>query len=478
MATVNQAIEKARSATYPSRDLLNRRTFCLSALGAAGLAIGGGGCREKQTGPPNVILIVLDTVRADHLGCWGYKRRTSPRIDTWARVSTAYRHAYATAPWTLPSHATIFTGRHTFQHGLDASLRTGANGEIEVVEPPVPDSEIMLAETLREAGYVTAAFTANTAYMSMRWNFMQGFNVYEVQRRPGIEMLEPVSTWLRARKNGPFFLFVNFMDAHFRYNTKPCPGAFDEPVSQDTGLINKLLESVLPGDKPADEQLVREVTAQYDMGIANADYAMGQMLDDFEKQGVYDNSLIIVTSDHGEFLGEHLLAQHSKDLYEEVLHVPLLVKAPGQRQGRWSDKPVSLIQLYGTMLDAAGIGQASQAPDLETDAPLLAELRYSRPWDVKSPVWGKRFNRIRTAYYEFPWKIIHSSDGRHEMYHLQEDPAEANNRVDESPDRARDMLARLAAIKPLSAVPVPSAGHRIPELTEQDKEALRSNGYL
>lgn len=471
-------IDYAR-AGHGSEIRVNRRSFCFSALGAMGLL---SGCGAVKSGPkqtrPNLVLIVLDTVRADHVGFWGYGRRTSPHLDAFALESTAYRYAYSTAPWTLPSHATILTGRYTFQHGVEASLRPNHNGLPDVVEPAVPDSEVMLAETLRDSGYSTAAFTANEAYMSERWNFTQGFSPYSVKRRPGVEMIEQVASWLRLQKGSPFFLFVNFMDAHFHYNTKPCPGAFDEPVSQDPTLVNKLLDNVLPGDKPADPQLIREVTAQYDMGIANADYALGGLLAELRKQGLYDDALIIVTSDHGEFLGEHLLAQHSKDLYEEVLRVPLLVKAPGQRQGLWEERPVSLIQIYGTLREAAGLESGSPAPSLGTTAPLLAELHYSRSWDVSNPVWGKRFMRLRTAYYEFPWKIIHSSDDRHELYNVIEDPAETNNRIGEMSERAQGMLGRLAAIKPPSAEP-PSPGNlQAPELTEEDRERLRSAGYL
>lgn len=455
---------------------LSRRTFCLSALSTIGLAAGAAGCKTSLR-PPNLILIVLDTVRADHLSCWGYKRQTSPHIDSFACESTVYRQARATSPWTLPSHTTLFTGQYSFQHGVEARSETNPDGQMDIVEPAVPDSATMLAETLRAAGYATAAFTANTPYMGVRWNLTQGFDSYEVERLPGVAMIKPIETWLRGHKNPPFFLFVNFMDAHFPYNTKPCPGALDEPVPQDNSLAKKLMEAVLPGEKPADDSLVRDVTAQYDMGIANADYAVGQLMATLRQFDLYDGSLVIVTSDHGEFLGEHLLAQHSKDLYEQVLHVPLLVKLPRQRIGQWNDGPVSLVQLYGTIQRVLRAQDLPAAPHLDEPQPLLAELNYSRPWDITHPIWGRRFRRLRTAYYELTWKFIHSSDGRHELYNLREDPSETKNRVHELPDLAHNLLARLEAIKPLSAKPN-LTNQPPPELTEQDREALRASGYL
>jgi arylsulfatase A-like enzyme len=371
----------------------------------------------------------------------------------------------------------LFTGQYSFQHGVEARSETGPDGKTNIVEPAVPDSATMLAETLRAAGYSTAAFTANVAYMSTRWNLAQGFDTYEVERRPGAAMLKPIESWLGGHRNRPFFLFVNFMDAHLPYNTIPCPGAFNEPVPQDNSLVKKLLEAVLPGEKPAEDSLVRDVTAQYDMGIANDDHAVRQLIAALKQSNLYDESLIIVTSDHGEFLGEHLLAQHSKDLYEQVLHVPLLVKLPRQQTGQWNDRPVSLVQLHGTIQRVLNVQDLPGAPHLDDARPFLAEINYSRPWDINNPIWGHRFQRLRTAYYELPWKFIHSSDGSHELYNLAEDPSESKNRVNELPELSANLLARLEAIKPLSAEP--HLTNRLPpELTKQDREALRANGYL
>jgi len=457
---------------------MNRRAFCLSSVGALGTLLAGASGCGNTTRRPNIVLIVLDTVRADHVSHWGYHRRTTPNLDKFSLDATAYRRAYSTSPWTLPAHATLFTGLYSFQHGVEAILERDAEGKEMVREPPLPDSAITVAEILKAEGYATAAFTANTAYMSAWTNLGQGFDVYDVQRRPGVEMTEPISSWLRTQHAKPFFLFVNYIDAHFQYNTKPCPGAFDEPVSQDKSLIIKLADAVMPGIQSADAQLVKEVTAQYDLGIANADLAMGQVLDYLKQSGLYDDSVVFVTSDHGEFLGEHLYVQHSKDLYEEVLRVPLLVKAAGQSQGTWCERPVSLVQLFGAVLDAAQAGQTLTAPSLDATAPLLAEIHYTRNYDFVNPIWGHRFRRLRTAYYEYPWKLIRSSDGHHELYNVEEDPKEATNRFGEIPDLASQLAKGLASLNPLSDAPPAPAATPSPGLSEQDKEALKANGYL
>jgi len=357
-------------------------------------------------------------------------------------------------------------------------LTVDKQGALDVYEPPVPDSPLMLAETLGGAGYNTAAFTANRAYMSERWNFGQGFDIYSCQRLPGIELLESVRPWLRKQNGQPFFLFVNFMDAHMPYNTKTCPGAFKAAVPQDESLVKKLVEAVLPGVKPPDKSLVENVTAQYDMGIANADYAFAQLMNMLDEMDLHDNSVVVVTSDHGEFLGEHLLAQHSKDLYEPVLHVPLLVKLPGQRVAKEVTRPVSLVQVYGTLLRAAEIQPPYSVANLDQDTPIVAEINYSRSWDITNPRWAHRFKRLRTAFYDFPWKLIRSSDGRHELYNLDNDPGELHNCFNEQPERTKQMMARLAAMKPAAPESPPAPREEKPKLTEEQKEILKANGYL
>jgi arylsulfatase A-like enzyme len=376
----------------------------------------------------------------------------------------------------------MFTGEYPYQHGVVGKLQLDEQGQETIVDPPLPDSAETLAEILQAEGYATAAFTANTAYMSEWCNLHQGFQRYEVERLDGMDVIAPASTWLDEPRDAPFFLFVNLMDAHFPYNTKPCPGAFAGAVPEGEQPVRQLLEDVLPGDKEADPSLVEAVMLQYDRGIAHADRATGALLERLADMGEWDNTLIVIASDHGEFVGEHRLAQHSKDVYEEVSRVPLLVKEPGRGQAGVVNRPVSLAQIFRTVLDTCEIdaakGSRACVPALDSAAPVLAELYFSRRWDFTHPVWGKRFRRIRTAYYELPWKLIHSSDGAHELYDIVQDPREAHNRFAEAPERADELLARLAAMKPLPSEPAPSAPVDVPNLDEQALEALRSSGYL
>ncbi|MCZ6816562.1 MAG: sulfatase, partial [Planctomycetota bacterium] len=280
---------------------------------------------------PNVILITLDTLRADHLGCYGYDRPTSPRIDAFAETATLYRRGYATSPWTVPTHGSLFTGKFPYEHGAHSFK----------VDRPVmnvnrlPLEHLTLAEALKSEGYQTGAFIANNGYLTAGSQFNQGFDTYHVERVYADTLNERIFAWLDARRDKRFFIFINHIDTHRPYNTAPRPGITDRPVVRDQGqLLDRLYAAVMPGTGPIPSDLVARVTDQYDTAVANVDAAIGSLLDKLESMGIYDRTLIVLTSDHGEYIGEHHLVEHSKDVYQEVLWVPLIVKGVGQTSGK------------------------------------------------------------------------------------------------------------------------------------------------
>ena len=247
---------------------------------------------------PNVVLLVLDTVRAGHLGCYGYARRTSPAIDAFATDATRYACARATAPWTLPSHASMFTGRFPFEHGAHRYKGSFLLHLAKIHSKPLPERWPTLAEALRAEGYATGGFTANSGYTARRYALCQGFDTYEVDRQPAVMLNGRVFRWLDGQKGNPFFLFVNYMDAHYPYNTTPRPGLLDVPPLPGKKPFNKLSEHVMPGGSaPLPSELVQCVTDQYDTGIANADLAVGELLNALRDLGVYDQTMVIVASD-------------------------------------------------------------------------------------------------------------------------------------------------------------------------------------
>ncbi len=421
-----------------------------------------------------MVLLSLDTVRADHLGCYGYARKTSPRLDAFAAGATRYRRSLASASWTLPTHASLFTGRYAFEHGAHGLRSSDGTRSLRPLDP----AALTLAESLRDNGYATAGFAANTAFLSPRCGLNQGFETYRLRRQPARELNRTALAWLAGVKDRPFFLFINYMEAHRPYDTRPRAGLLDRPVSQDTELIPKLYAAVMPGTADAPPELVRDLVDQYDTAIANLDEELGQLLDSLRDLGHDADTVIVVTADHGEFFGEHRLAEHSKDVYQEVLAVPLIIRSPGQQAGVVVDTLVSSVDVPRLILDhfADAGAWSSQFPFAPGNHPVLAEVYYARPKDLLNPAWGARFDRVRTALIEWPLKLIESNDGQSELYDLNSDPREALNLFATRRDAARRLQATLDQFR--KGRPRSEADVEAGPLDEQEQEELRALGYL
>jgi arylsulfatase A-like enzyme len=318
---------------------------------------------------------------------------------------------------------------------------------------------------------------ANAGYLAKRYGCDQGFDTYRVGRAPASHKNRQAFEWLEGRAGGPLFLFLNYMDAHRPYNTTPRPG-FSAP--RDDGLIVRLYDAVMPGTAPVPAALRQQVIDQYDLAIANLDQEVGRLLDRFRELGLYDDAVVVITSDHGEYFGEHHLVEHSKEVYQQALHVPLLVKAPGQRAGRVLDTVVSSVDVPRLVLEhfPASRRERLQAlfPYAPGNHPVLAEIYYTRTKDLFHPLWGHRFDRVRTALLDWPIKLIESSDGRHELYDLAADPRESSSLFETRRDLAERLSARLAGFRRAHpAHPMPDAAR---PLSPDEEEELRSLGYL
>ena len=398
------------------------------------------GCAVEQP-DHNVILITIDTLRADHLGCYGYEKLpTSPRMDAFADQATRYTRHYASSPWTLPTHASLFTGLNPFEHGA-VTIPTKTADENNVL--PLPTSRTTVAEVFQEAGARTGAVVANSIFLGETWQVNQGFDDYIFDDKAGPEVKAPevnghVYQWLdQQNAKEPFFLFINYMDVHKPYNTTPRPGFLDPPAVVDNGeLIEKLYQQAMPGDEPVDEALRQQVIDQYDTGVANVDEQIGLLLDQLKDLGLYENTQIILTSDHGEYFGEHHLVEHSKDVYQEALWTPLIIKDPGQKEGRVAEELVSSIDvpflIFEQFEGKFGDKNLERFPAVPGEHLVIAENRYTRQKDLFNEQWGQRFNRLRAVVYQGqgPYKYIHSSDSNHELYDLEQDPFEEHNLID------------------------------------------------
>ena len=442
----------------------------------AGLGAGPPTPEEKRM--PNVVLITLDTLRADHLSCYGYERATSPRIDAFAREATRYTRSMATSPWTLPTHASLFTGKLPREHGA----HTTKVGRRSPRERPLSGHHVTLTEVLREAGYSTGAFVTNIGYLAAKYGFNQGFETYHVERVPARKLSGFALTWLREHREKPFFLFLNYMDTHRPYAAQPAHAeVVGEAPGYDGGkLLTSLYSAVMPAKGPVPTELAAQVVKQYDTAIVNLDAGIGDLLDGLREQGLHDNTLIVLVSDHGEYFGEHHLVEHSKDVYQEALFVPLIIKDPGQRKGRVVETIVSSTDVPRLMLDGFPRSWAERYHGLFTDVPgnhaVVSENYYTRGKDLRNKEWGHRFDRVRTVLFDWPLKYIRSSDGMHELYDIEADPLEARNLITvraAEAGRLAQELRRLDVQRPPW-----KGGKTPPRMSEEERDRLRSLGYV
>lgn len=454
-----------------------------------------------------VILIVLDTVRADHLSIYGYRRKTTPSLEEFARDATLYTHGVAAADVTLTSHASMFTGLYPSQHGAYYAPPDFAVGH------PLEPQFRTLAEIFADAGYRTLGLVANHGYLGHSFGFSQGFQYYD-QRVPvrflahqqGQYLRQAVRNGLAALATSPepdlvyrtadeinkeafklldelggeraFFLFINYMDAHWPYRPPP---PFDSrfPGRRD-GLFSlngygEIAEEVMKLRRTITPEGRAHLSSLYDGAIAYLDSRLGALVARLKQLGVYDDSLIIMTSDHGETFGERNLMGHGVSVYQDQIYVPFIIKYPAGHQPGVFERPVSHVDLLPTILDASGFQVPAGGPgrsllaDSEPDRLLISE---SFPRGVLVDL-SPRFRRVERALVAGRLKLITSTTGKRELYDLGID---ADERRDLSHDRraAATLLATSLTAWVDSAARQPRSPAKI---DKQTLERLRSLGY-
>lgn len=410
----------------------------------------------------NVVLIVVDALRADHLGCYGYSGNTSPNIDNFAKKATLFLGAFSQATWTLPSFASIFTSKYVGQH------------KVFNTERKLSDSEMTLAEILKIFGYKTAAFTSGV-YLNRKFNLSQGFDTYEdipflldSPIKANIkETLPRLLTWLDNNQNDKFFLFLHIMEVH---PPLYLPEDGDDNIFDPDykGKIDNLSLSLQLRDKVCGDLLfdkwrlmklsnedTNHVISHYDAAINYVDRYIGGLLAKLEERGLMENSIIILTADHGLDLFDHkTLFNYTRQLpYEEIMHVPLIFFYPEINQGSKSiNTPVQLIDLYPTILELLDIppnkniegkSLVSLIEGKETDS--SDRLAYCTGCDsrsknmrecshaVRAPEWkfiNRPFMPSRSYFEGNPLNLIRifrSFLAFPELYNVKRDPQELDN---------------------------------------------------
>ncbi|MGH9385398.1 MAG: sulfatase [Vicinamibacterales bacterium] len=401
---------------------------------------------------PNVLLIVLDTVRAKSLSLYGYHRATSPNLDRFARRGTVFNRAFATAPWTLPSHGSMFTGRHP--HELSAAIAS-----------PLDATHPTIAEALAGHGYVTAGFVANTWYGKAAFGLARGFLHYEVEsttamtsfmkssfgrvvlaagkvkehfethdnfdRKSAEEVNRAFLAWFSERPPGrPFFAFLNYCDAHGNY-LPPEPFALKFSRTRPRGDIDS---KPFAEWSPAE---IKELNDAYDGAVAYLDDQLGRLVDALENQGTLKNTVVIVTSDHGEQFGEHNLLEHVNSLYPALLHVPLVIVSPPNPGGRQIDRPVSLRNVPATIFELIGLHDPVGFPgrpilwrddSVGSDDGEIVLAEAPRSTERSLPEWyPTRRGALKSVVFQGWQYILNIGDGTEELFDLQSDPESDSN---------------------------------------------------
>jgi len=404
---------------------------------------------------PNVLLIVADALRADHLGCYGYDRPTSPQIDKFANESVVFEKAMSNAPWTKPSLGTVFTSLYPHEH---QALYWMDN---------LNTAYITLAEVFSEMNYTTFAVQANPV-LTKKYNFQQGFKHYnELILKTGEEVTAKFNTWLEKNKSRPFFAYLHFMDSHLPYNAPDEFKAMFEPEALDSQITSlhgayqiRILNEI--GLSSEDKQHLINL---YDAEVRYFDWHFGKIVDNLKKLKILNKTIVILTADHGEEFWEHNGIEHGHTLYNEVLQVPLIIKFSSKFPTKRIKSFVHLIDLFPTILNMTRIDKdlflrgRNLTPVILNDSPINDESYFE----------GILAGAEKKAVIKDGWKLIENTGLKNkeafnflggleifkyseqergfELYDINNDFSEKFNLINEYPQVATNLKKRLLAFR-------------------------------
>jgi arylsulfatase A-like enzyme len=459
---------------------------------------------RKHPSHPNVLIVLWDTTRADHLSFLGSKKPTTPNMDEWSKTGVVFEKAIAPSMWTVPSHASMFTGLTTTTHGADYDYRW------------LDASYVTLAEWLGQNGYDTYAFSANPNLADNRINLLQGVDRVEMAWRghwkpevakttreklierdrsteispswPGHnngafyynaapQTAEALDGWLDARgdTDKPFFAYLNYMECHkprvpsLEARTKMAddPAQLELGLQTDMSLDSQLLYGI--GKKEFTPAELAAIDSVYDAALFELDQWTGKLLADLKQRGVLDDTIVVFTSDHGENLGDHHLMGHRQGVYQALVHVPLVISWPGHLKPRRVQEPVSNMDLYYTLAKLAGFepppGPQPQFRDDQLATPAKAVFSETIGIDREGILKVTSSDEDRSKWMQTyqtvlqdGWKLIVTSSGEKELYNLINDPDELADQADRQAEKVAALTATLDAWK--ATVPPYDPAHR------------------
>lgn len=481
---------------------------------------------------PNVLWVVWDTARADHLDLYGYARHTTPFLSQWSKDARVFDDALSVAGYTLPAHASMFTGLYPSEHCTN-------NDNVRL-----DDAFTTIAELFKGAGYRTFLFSANPHIASdPAGNFTQGIDRAEHPWSPQYAeealrivraKLEPedrsseLPGVLAAAREGrvqlsqgnikaageiaktatlrwlessdaqkPFFVFLNYMEAHRPYIP---PRRFREQLLSPADVarsyqVDRSWQQMWEytfGLRDYDSDEIELTRATYDAALLELDDLLRDLLGGLREAGHLDDTIVVLTADHGEQLGEQHMLDHQYSVYQAVLRVPLILYAPGRVTAGHEARPVMTFDLFPTLLELAGIKKppGSRSHALSLLAPQADRVRFAEePATPKigieqvaplHPGWDPSpFRRRLRTLIEGSHKFIWGSDGRHALYDLAADPHETHNQIADQPELAAKLASDLDRyFATLDRCKMPSHPHDRRQLTPEQQELLKGLGYI
>jgi len=447
------------------------RCFVTSSLAVLGACAPPSESEEASAAPRpfarSVVLISIDTLRADHLGSYGYGRPTSPNLDALAARGARFTNCWSTAPWTVPAHFSMFTGLYPRSHGVDGW------------EKSLAEETGTLAAAMKAAGFATAAFV-NVKLLSDERGYGRGFDHYELvqpAKRPWstTDVVERVLAWHAEHASERYFLFVHLYDVHSDYVARRpymrelADLDYRGPVRGTTRQLKKLRQGKIG---PWGEEEARRLRDLYDAGIRQLDDEIRPLLDAV----VADDVLVMVTSDHGEEFFDHGSVLHGRTVYEELVHVPLVLVGPGVEPGRTVDANVSIVDLMPTALASTGIAIPDGLEGVD-----LGPTWLGGPFDDERLLFGEadkwlamEEGNYRRAVRRGSFKLVYDAlSDRREVYDLSVDPDELHDLSGAEPALSKALALELERFE---------AGAReledSLELSEEELEALKELGYF
>jgi arylsulfatase A-like enzyme len=425
---------------------------------------------------PNVVLYVVDTLRTDRMSLYGYARPTSPELERRAGNAYVFEQAYAAGSFTAPSVTALLASRRA--------------SEMRGVMNPAGAARTTLAEAFRGAGYATAAFQANLL-CTTAGGYDRGFDTYELVgtvtpdglgKATAAELHARALDWVDAHRAAPFFLYLQSMDVHFPYAApEPFRDRFVAPAAAPSGDVPAAIRSAVDEEaaRVFKERLANLSPDRYDGGVAYADHELGRLLDALAARGLAENTIVVVTADHGEPLGDRREIFHGRSLWNELVRVPLVMWVPELAGGVRVDEVVSLLDVAPTLVELAGL---PVPPSFVGRSWLVPASAAQPPGATGELVRGSTWTTVGWYAREGPWKLILDREKGPALYHLPTDPRETTDVSATHPEVTRYLVGRATAMPPPPAGATASGAGPPKGLSDEDRrrreDALRALGYV